>query len=127
MICPKCFEKTRDCECTENQVTVSTERRVPAGSDSCPAHGWPALRWTAEKPAAAGWWWVGSDIFKAVLKVEKSFVTGNLAVFEDGKWHDVDSDYFGACRWAGPLPEPESASDAPTTANDKLTHGGENQ
>ena len=44
MICQKCLEQIRDCECTPEPMTVNTERRVKAGSDSRPAHGW-ALAW----------------------------------------------------------------------------------
>lgn len=85
-----------------------------------PAHGWPSLRWTAEKPAAAGWWWLrdGHDghLIEPVLVEEKN---GRLGVHDTwGGWELLTSDYWQGAWWAGPLHAPVGTPDEESTAND---------
>lgn len=92
-----------------------------------PATGYAALRWTAEKPAAAGWWWCRNEAvehaegWQAVVRIDEvngqltcSWMTapGRAAWLAEADWSDV-------CWWAGPLPEPLESSNAQPLPNDK--------
>lgn len=64
-----------------NQVTASTERRGPAGSDSCPALGLETRR----KPLTAEQWWVET----AALLCQKADLSGVVdfrITKAGGKW-----------------------------------------
>jgi hypothetical protein len=88
------------------------------------AHGWPSLRWTAEKPKAAGWWYVElfdgrKDIAFVMQRSGEELSCGTFAI---PGWHWVSDTFFR--RWAGPLPEPVDAPDEEPTANGVLCNEG---
>jgi hypothetical protein len=107
---------------TPTTVTSCPERRVTAGSDSCPAPGSGALRWSAEKPKAAGWWWweekhttPGGRILTS-RGVDEVYLCGGRRRqlwVNYGQTSTIVKNH-PAGRWAGPLPEPLEASDAET-------------
>lgn len=103
---------------------VTRESHAEPRSSAAP--GWPSLRWTAEEPKAAGWWWHrwkahGEDPWSTpeVWHVEHGpDCFGDVGLHVDSVPLDALMDECWQEWGAGPLPEPESASDAQTTAND---------
>lgn len=81
-----------------------------------PAHGWAALRWSAEKPRAAGWWGYHNGVSQAptIFRVFES-------VSMPGKFYACSGDYGidlvteMAGWWLGPieLPSPHERTAPP--------------
>jgi hypothetical protein len=78
------------------------------------ASGYAQPRWTAEKPAAAGWWWCETMSLGKPLRmiVQVSEHGSGLGIYcgWTNTWSMINEI---SARWAGPLPEP---MDAPTRA-----------
>ena len=102
-------------------VTPDAERVSEANERQSPDRSAAALEpcsgfvWSAEKPAAEGWWWcldpdfVGAAVRRVTwMKDEKGFA---FFVFNalDG-WRRIEDLPSQGMWWAGPLPEPVHAS-----------------
>jgi hypothetical protein len=88
-----------------------------------------SLRWTAEVPAADGWWWWQDKPHGIKRAVEIYSVTRAGRLLSrwvrdgSGPWKLGEGCRRGG-RWAGPLPEPEDAPDEKPTQNGRLSNGG---
>lgn len=114
---------------------MSTPAQSDCGGSSPAEHevfaatkGYAPQRWSAELPAAAGWWWVDQTAvpIRAVIKVQ--LLDGIPYAFAPAhdKWVECKRFNAGA-RWAGPLPEPLDAPDAEPGHTGAFTDGGEDQ
>lgn len=106
--------RTRDAQSMNEPTPIEPERPAVSGAVT----GYAPQPWSAEQPAAAGWWWA-ERLSGERLVVELLRDTGRagkllwVALSEDNHL-PVDSAMFGGWRWAGPLPEPPEPSDAET-------------
>ena len=95
--------------CPDCDGTGQIPNVVPSGQDRVHSQrtGYPALTWSAEKPKAAGWWWVKGHKDTSVTAVR--FFNGKLLVYiyEINADCPIDDPRISHWRWAGPLPEPQ--------------------
>jgi hypothetical protein len=82
--------------------------------------GYSALTWSAEKPKAAGWWWVKGHKDTSVTAVR--FFNEKLVVYiyEINGDCPIDDPRISHWRWAGPLPEPQEPPPVESPDNEKL-------
>ncbi len=87
---------------------------------ACPpspsSSGYAPQRWSAEKPKAAGWWWVKGLGIEPLVALVFAGDTGGLIIHIPGMGRFcVEPNYLKLWwGWPGPLPEPLDAPDAET-------------
>ena len=93
---------------SETVISDSAGAPLPEPEGFAAARGYAAQRWTAEKPTAAGWWWVETPIDRRIVRVWESNSRGLVASYYGvGIADPISHAYFK--RWAGPMPEPLEA------------------
>jgi len=105
-------------------ATDNGARESHAGPRSTAAHGWAALRWSAEHPRASGvwWWWDGKPKSKPeCVEVTQSVAMDYLEGGPSFQFHGLSRRRL--CHkvggwWAGPVesPEPPDAATPPNMA-----------
>lgn len=105
----------REREAADAWQQMSLAERIAFGA----APGWPSLPWSAQEPKRPGWWWFrASPKCKAFIVEVRAGEAGLFHAFMPWGRTYLYRTTSSEGEWSGPLPEPESASDAPTTAND---------
>lgn len=73
------------------------------------------MKWTKEKPTAAGWWWqryfpdwMDGEPISSVVKVEPHWETSELGVDDEEGWCFLSTEFGEGQEWSdAPVPEPE--------------------
>lgn len=67
------------------------------------------LQWTTEQPVVAGYYWSWNDYEKNAVRVAYDEYYKKLMVDYDHQWSSVLEVFT---HWMGPIPEPESPTNA---------------
>ena len=133
MNCPQCSAPliySYGVRCGICNNLVLEPARSDADSVRCAAHGWAALRWTAEYPRASGvWWWWDQDDRHApdIVEVRAEFWCELMKTGPIMKWPGLTRTRYAKAvggLWAGPVNPPATRDEAtpPNRGSLRLRH-----